>query len=142
MRNLNLLKKCLLAVFVGIFGGVFILGVGGRIATALIAIAAGTNLNLSLRGLLEVLFVGSLIGAVGGFLLVPVRIILPTHRLTRGIIIGVLLASGCLVIAWSRGDLNLDFHSVLPFTLAAVVIIFVLYGVAIDVLFTRFEHFD
>lgn len=138
---MKLFNKCLLAVLAGAVAGVLILGLGGRIAMALIAIGSGTDLNLSLRGIFEVLPVGILIGTVGGLLLVPVRIVFPTHRLTRGIIIGALLFSGSLLISWSAGGLKLDFHSVLPLTLAVVAIIFMLYGVAIDALLTRFERF-
>jgi len=130
----------LIPILAGAVAGVLILGLGGRIGMALIAIGSGTDLNLSLRGILEVLFVGILIGTVGGLLLVPVRIVFPTNRLTRGIIIGVLLLSGSLLMSWFTGGLKLDLHSVLPLTLVVVSIIFIFYGVVIDALLTRFER--
>jgi len=132
-------QKLLPAALAGAIGGMFILGLGGRAVMAVIAIGINADVNLSFRGIFEVLLVGFLVGAPGGLLLIPARNIFPTSRLSRGIAIGTLLFLVSLLISWVTGGLKFETYSVLPVTLTAVAFIFLLYGVVIDMLLTRFE---
>jgi hypothetical protein len=136
---LKAFKKCVIAVVAGGVGGVFILGLGGRIAMALIALHYGTDVNLSFRGVFEVLSIAFVIGIAGGLLLLPLRLLFPTRRLVRSTIMGALLFSGSLFISWATGRLSFDSHAVLPTALTAVAIIYGLYGLTTDALLTRFE---
>ncbi len=59
-------REAPLALIAGAVTGALVLGIAGRGATSGLTLVTGNALNLSLRGMLEVVIVGTLVGAIGG----------------------------------------------------------------------------
>ena len=62
-----------LALLAGSVSGAIVLGIIGRAAMAVEAVATDSPTNLSLRGALEFVVLGGLAGSVGGLLLLLAR---------------------------------------------------------------------
>ena len=131
-------RKGRVAILLGAAVGALVLGLGGRAATAGLALITSREVNLSLHGLLEVLLLGAVIGGVGGLLLLLVRRLPRLGRAGRGMLLGagLFLASG--LVSWFSCGMKLGM-GVQPYTLAAVALVFLIYGFALDGLFTRFD---
>jgi len=128
------------AVLAGAIAGVVVLGVIGRVVMAGVALVTGSPLNISMRGLLEVLFVGVLVGAIGGFLLLPVRSVVRGGQMARGAVLGALLFLGSFLFSLLWRMCLSSSQTVLPLTLVVVGVLFVIYGIAVEVLMTRLER--
>jgi hypothetical protein len=116
--------------------GVVVLGLGGRLATALVAIAAGRPSNLSARGLLEVVVVGALFGVVGGHLAWALRRALPGAGKVRGVLAGGGLFAIALLWSWLNGHLAPSGDGVW-WTLAVVGAVFLIYGLVLELWLER-----
>ena len=127
------------ALIAGAVTGALVLGIAGRGATAGIALVTGNALNLSLRGVLEVLIVGTLVGAIGGVLLLVLKSVCGAARLARGAIVGVVLFSCSALVSWVNGKIAFSVAPTQLFTLIVMVIMFIVYGVCADALLARFE---
>ena len=130
-------RKIPLFLIVGAALGALILGVVGRTAMAGVALVTGSELNLSLKGLLEVVIVGTILGAVGGLLFVPVRRLARTSHLARSVILGSVLFACSLAVALSTDGMALGPE--LPITLVVVAAVFLGYGLTLDGLLIRME---
>lgn len=128
-----------LALLAGTVSGALVLGITGRVATAGIALITGNALHLSLRGGLEVVIVATLVGAVGGVLLLVLRSVRGNSKLARGITVGAILFVCSSLVAWVSGKIAFGLSSIQLFTLCVVAIMFMVYGVCADALLTRFE---
>ena len=131
-------RKVLLALVSGAVTGVLVLGIAGRVSMAAVALVTGYSLNLSLRGLLEVAVTGTVVGAVGGILLLVPRRMRRTVDLARGMLVGATLFVCSLLVSWVSGRIDFGVHASL-LTLSMVASVFVVYGVGADALLTRFE---
>jgi hypothetical protein len=130
-------RKIPLFLIVGAALGALILGVVGRAAMAGVALVTGSELNLSLKGLLEVVIAGTILGAVGGLLFVPVRRLARTNRLARSVILGSVLFACSLAVSLSTDGMALGPE--LPITLVVVAAVFLGYGLVLEGLLTRME---
>jgi len=128
-----------LALFIGAVTGALVLGIIGRAATAGVGLITGNALNLSLKGGLEAVIVGTLVGAVGGFLLLLLRSVQGGSELARGITVGAILFVCSYLVAWISGKITFSLSSIKLFTIGVVAIMFIVYGVFADALLTRFE---
>jgi hypothetical protein len=128
-----------LALLAGAVTGALVLGITGRAATAGVAFITGNVMNLSLRGGLEVVIVGTLVGAVGGILLLVLRNLHRDPDLARGITVGAILFVCSSLVAWVSGKITFGLPSIQLFTLGVVAIMFMVYGVCADALLARFE---
>lgn len=136
------MKYChevLLAMLIGAFSGIFILGVVGRAATAGIALVTGNSINLSLRGALEIIAIGAFIGALGGILILVFRNVCRNNGLASGIIVGLTLfiCSTLFVLVNGKFAFNMSFMQVLTISLVAVV--FMIYGIFASKLIMQFN---
>jgi hypothetical protein len=115
------LRTLPLALGIGTGSGALLLGVGGRFAMRLIALAGGRPGSFSLRGTLTVVLAGAVAGLVGGVLFWAVQRYLPGHTLSRGAVFGIL----CLAIAAPgiRPPRALAFGAFAPFFLAYGVLV-------------------
>lgn len=118
--------------------GALILGLAGRAAMAAVAWATGYPVNLSPRGLVEVTVVGALMGTAGGFVLVAFRRLPRLARIRRGVFVGGTLFAGSLLVSSVSGKTSFG-ASASFVTLFVVAVIFVVFGVAADLLLTRFR---
>jgi len=116
--------------------GVLVLGLVGRLATALVAVAAGRPSNLSARGLLEVAVIGALFGVVGGLLAWALRRALPGAGKARGVVVGGGLFAIALVWSWLGGHLEPSGDGVW-WTLAVVGAVFLVYGLVLELWLER-----
>lgn len=128
------------ALLAGAVSGVIVLGVVGRAVMAVLALVKGSPTNLSLRGALEVVAIGGLVGAVGGFLLLLAKRILPASRLVQTTLVALALLVGSLTVALAGGRISPDAHTALPITLLLAAVVFGVYGYVADALLGRQER--
>lgn len=133
--------EVLLALLAGAVSGTLILGIVGRAATAGVSLVTGNSLNLSLRGVLEVMIVGAVVGAIGGLLLLTLRSVCRGNKLALGIIVGLLLFVCSTLLVLVSGMLAFDKSFVQFFTLGVVAAVFVIYGVWAAALLTQFNRY-
>jgi hypothetical protein len=131
----------LLALLAGAISGAIILGLAGRVATAGVALITGNSLNLSLRGVLEVVIVGTFVGAIGGVLLLALRNVYPGNRFVLGIIVGIILFVCSIFFVSVSGRVAFDGSFIQFFTLGVVAAVFVIYGIWTAALLIRFNHY-
>jgi hypothetical protein len=118
------------SVATGAAVGAVILGLGGRLATAAVALVLGVPANLSAAGLVESVIVGSIWGAVGTMVLVG-EDRTRASRAPRGVVTGIVTFLGSMLFATALGhgpDLGRAEGRVTTLTVAAV---FVLFGLAL-----------
>lgn len=128
------------ALIAGAVAGALVLGIAGRGATAGVALVTGNALNLSLRGVLEVVIAGALVGAIGGVLLLVLKSVCGGARQARGAIVGVVLFACSVLVSWVSGKIALSVDSTQLLTLIVVAIMFIVYGVCADALMARFQR--
>ena len=114
----------LVAVLLGVAGGTFILGVGGRVAMRGIAVMSGGTGAFSWGGTMTVVLLGALSGLVGALVLMGVRSLLPRRAALRGIIYWAFL-----ILVALRGLNPLD-----PQRLLLFMPLILLYGITLQVL--------
>ncbi|MDH3785894.1 MAG: hypothetical protein OEV00_11275, partial [Acidobacteriota bacterium] len=95
------------AVFVGGIAGIVVLGLVGRIATAVVAQAMGQPTNFTLSGLLEVTVVGAVVGALGGALFLFLRERLTFPGLMPAIVVGAVVFAASIFVPWLSGRMEL-----------------------------------
>ena len=134
-------REILLALLAGAVSGALVLGTVGRAATAGVALVIGNSLNLSLKGVLEVVIVGMFVGAVGGVLLLMLKNVFRGNRLALGIIVGLIMfvCSTIFVIISGRVAFDMSFIQFSMFGILAF--IFVIYGILSSALLTRFNRY-
>jgi hypothetical protein len=119
-------------LFAGMAAGALVLGVGGRLAMAGLAIATRQRPRFSLGGSLEVVMLGTLLGVLGGLLLIPMRARWATHDWLRGALLGAALCG----MAWLSSPVGRQTAQGAPLGVAVVValslVLFILYGVIAD----------
>lgn len=81
-------RQALVAFAAGLSAGLVVLGIGGRLAMSLIALALGLKLHWSWGGSAQVILLGAALGPAGGLLLAAVRDRLPGPTLIQGLIFG------------------------------------------------------
>lgn len=138
MRKMRYYRQVPLALLTGAVTGAFVLGIAGRMATAVIALITGHAPNLSLSGGLEAVVVGTLVGAVGGIPLLAVRSVHSRSKLVRGTTVGGMLFICSGLGASIFGKITLGVSSVQLVMLGIVAIMFIVYGICADTLLTRF----
>ena len=122
--------------------GALILGIVGRMSMAGVALFTGNTLHISMRGVLEVVIVGALVGAAGGILLLVLRRVYGVAGLVRGIIVGIVMFA-CSVLVYllnGKSDYGLSHTQLLTVIVAAI--IFMVYGICVDALLKPLEGVD
>jgi hypothetical protein len=129
------------AVLAGAVAGAVVLGAIGRIAVAGVALIIEGPVNISARGVLEVVVVGVLVGAIGGILLLPVRSLVRGGRVIRGLVLGAVLFIASFLLSLLRGWTSLSFsRNPLPLTLVTVAAVYVIFAITADALLSWFER--
>lgn len=121
------IRDWLAGILLGSVVGTVILGVGGRVAMRVFAIATNVPGGFSLGGSTTVIFLGAVSGAAGGLLLVLSRRLLPTRRFWRTTLFWGL----CLAIAL-RGLQPVD-----TLRLAVFLPVIALFAAALQVVWCR-----
>ncbi|MBD3224814.1 MAG: hypothetical protein GF313_08800 [Caldithrix sp.] len=120
--------------------GLLILGLGGRIATALIAVWSDSLANISIRGFLQVMIVGAIVGAVGGWLLHALRNTLQRRTIAGGIFMGLVLFLATTLLALLSGRLMVSASFIAVLTLFFAAGVFIIYGAATAVLLSKMNR--
>jgi hypothetical protein len=129
------------ALLAGAVSGALILGIAGRAGMAGVALVTGNSLNLSVRGLLEVIIVGILLGVIGGVLILALRRVCRENSFTLGLLVGMILFISSSFLGLANGRITFHSSFISFFTLGVVAIIFCIYGVCAATLFSRFNHY-
>ena len=126
------------ALWIGAAAGLLILGLSGRLITALLAWAwAMPTTALTLRGALEPLIAGMIAGALFALPLPWLHRRLPQRPVSRRLTLGLLPFAASIAWLLIKGKPGVwQWHSAL--TLAAVLLLFLLYGVVADLFFRRY----
>jgi len=127
-----------LALVSGAISGALILGIAGRTAIALLSFITGNSLNLSLSGILQTIFLGIIIGSIGGMLLFIIKNLFRINRLNAAILSGLILFIGSIIFAMVIGTFVFEISFIQLGTLIIVVMMFLLYGVFAAGLLNRF----
>jgi hypothetical protein len=139
MRKMRYYRQVPLALLTGAVMGALVLGITGRMATAVITLITGHEPNLSLSGGLEAVIVGTLIGAVGGILMLAVSRFHGGSKLARGATVGGMLAICSRLGASIFGKITLGVSSIRPVMLGIVAVMYAVYGIGADALLTWLE---
>ncbi len=133
-------REVLLALLAGAISGALVLGIAGRVTMAGVALINGNSLNLSLKGVLEVVIVGTLVGTVGGGILFAFRSVYRSYGFASGIIVGVILFVSSTFLVVVSGSINFDMSFIQFLTLSFVFTMFMIYGVCASALLQRFKR--
>ena len=133
-------REILLALLAGAVSGALVLGIVGRAATAGVALVIGNSLNLSLKGILEVVIVGMFVGAVGGVLLLMLKNVFRGNGLALGIIVGLIMFVCSTIFVIISGRVTFDMSFIQFFVFGVLTFIFVIYGILSSALFTWFNR--
>ncbi|MDH3628720.1 MAG: hypothetical protein OES25_13825 [Acidobacteriota bacterium] len=125
------------AVFVGGIAGIVVLGLVGRIATAVVAQAMGQPTNFTLSGLLEVTVVGAVVGALGGALFLFLRERLTFPGLMPAIVVGAVVFAASIFVPWLSGRMELATLGASPATLVVAALVCLGYGVTVHGILAR-----
>jgi len=117
--------------------GALVLGAGGRLSMAGLMLMRAQQPAFTLGGTMDVVAVGALYGLVGGVLLIPLRRLVESRKLRRGVTLGLLL----LIVGWLTSPTGREMSSVLgsliPAAIGLASVTFVVYGVVLDALVDR-----
>jgi len=130
-------KSLFLALVSGAISGALILGIAGRTVIALLSLYTGSSINLSLGGILQNIFLGIIIGSIGGILLFIVKNLFQINRFNSAILTGLILFVGSLIFAVVSDKFVFDGSIIQLFALIVVVMMFLLYGVFAAALLKR-----
>lgn len=123
------------AVLAGLASGLVVLGVGGRVAMRLLALAAGREPQFGAEGTFGIIVIGGALGTVGGLLFALVAPRLPRSRALAGAIHGTLVLAvlAPLLPPAVREEIEaLKSHLVLA--ASTFWLLFALYGIALATL--------
>jgi len=134
-------REILLALLAGAVSGALVLGIVGRAATAGVALVIGDSLNLSLKGVLEVVIIGMFVGAVGGILLLMLKNVFRGDGLTLGVIVGLIMFVCSTIFVIISGRVTFDMSFIQFFVFGVSIFIFVIYGILSSALLTRFNRY-
>ena len=134
-------REILLALLAGAVSGALVLGIVGRAATAGVAFVIGDSLNLSLKGVLEVVIIGMFVGAVGGILLLMLKNVFRGDGLTLGVIVGLIMFVCSTIFVIISGRVTFDMSFIQFFVFGVSIFIFVIYGILSSALLTRFNRY-
>ena len=126
------MSKATLHLFTGAVIGALVLGLFGRACMAGVAALGGHDHNLTFRGVMQVIRLGAVAGAIGGLLLLIVRRLLPIRAPLPGILVGGILFAASIVFAQALGRAphGPETRSLLTFAVAGIC--YLLYGAALD----------
>lgn len=123
----------------GAVAGAVILGLAGRAATAAVAAVAGLATNLSLRGMLEAVAVGTVVGIAGAGILLALRAVGSRPGPGAGVALGLVLFAASFVLGWFRARIAFGTDGVLTATLIVVAAVYVVYGLALSAAVSRLD---
>ena len=126
-----------LALLAGAVAGLVILGIGGRLAMWIIALAAGQAPRFSVGGSMTVVWLGALFGAPGGAIALALRRSVAWRPLARGAVLGGLGLAVALVVVGRQFEGPVTTPPVLFVVLGSFAVMFLAYGVVLTLVVAR-----
>jgi len=117
----------LLSVIAGAISGILFLGILGRLFTMIFEFTARNNSNISISGIFEVIIIGLIVGAIGGFLYYIFSNSKQRSKTVNGLMTGFIMFLSTTIFMFLTGRASLGIAPVY-LMLAAAVIVFALYG--------------
>ncbi|MBN1543290.1 hypothetical protein JW992_14205 [candidate division KSB1 bacterium] len=131
------MNRSLLFVTAGALSGALILGIAGRAATASLAHLYSFPLNLSLKGVIEAVILGTVVGGLGGLLLNVLQRVWSRHPIWGGMTVGVILFGCTTLFFLILGRFVFDLSLLQSSTLAVAFFLFLVYGITAAALSVR-----
>lgn len=131
-------KKAGIGLLAGLVGGL-VLGIGGRLAMALIAVAAGRAPAFSLGGSAEVLLTGIAIGAPAGVVFIAARQYLSRLGRWKGALFGALVFVLLVLVPPPAARSAAAGVGQLPLTLGLFGALFMVHGMVVEAVIKRRE---
>ncbi|MBT4088215.1 MAG: hypothetical protein HN580_21270 [Deltaproteobacteria bacterium] len=128
-----------LSLVTGAIVGAVVLGIVGKIVMVFVAYRIGSEPNISLKGILEVLLFGGLVGTVGGILVLPLRKIVHGGTILRGFALGVILFGATLFTVIHADRFEFNNSGLQWFIFSIVVFMYTIFGAILETILTRFE---
>ena len=128
-----------LSLVTGAIVGAVVLGIAGKIVMVFVAYRIGSEPNISLKGILEVLLFGGLVGTVGGILVLPLRKIVHGGTILRGFALGVILFGATLFTVIHADRFEFNNSGLQWFIFSIVVFMYTIFGAILETILTRFE---
>lgn len=124
--------NAVVATLAGLAAGTVVLGIGGRVAMRIIALATGQVPGFSLGGTLEVLVAGAWRGTIGGLVYLVLGRFVPAKGPWKGLALGILLF--LIVVATLRPSIRQQVATlgVVPLAVGLFGLLFIVYGIAVD----------
>ena len=138
---LSLVWKTLTSELLAAFVGGFVLGIGGRLVMALIALSQGTIERPSLEGSIEVVITGLLIGVPAGLLFIGLRKYLPIAGLWKGAAwgVGVFVVLAIITPPAAQSAIEGVGSHIIPITIGLFGLLFVIYGIVIEAVMQKWS---
>lgn len=134
---MTITKKIIIVMLAGLAVGAVILGIGGRIAMRMVALAAGEKLRFSVGGTAEIILAGAGGGTLGGLLFLIVQRFVPQAGSRRGMKLGAaLLAIAVVPLLLSLGGLVAPLQMIVA-TIVLFPALFLVYGIAVEAIVVR-----
>ena len=129
----------IISMLSGAITGAFVLGLIGKFVMALISIFVGSNMNLSLSGILESLIIGTGVGAFGGLINVRISNSETLSMTGQGLVLGTILYALSVLMTIVLTKMKIDLTGQQFFTLVAVFGIYIVYGLSAAALLNRLK---
>lgn len=125
------------SIIAGAISGILFLAIIGRLFTVSIELIARNDLNISLSGVFEVIIIGLVVGAVGGFLFYILNNSKRRSKTANGLMTGFVMFLSTTLFMVLTGRASFGIASVY-LMLAAVAIVFAFYGLFLPKLLSWF----
>jgi hypothetical protein len=126
-------RRIAIALLAGAGVGLVILGIGGRIAMRIIALAAGQAPGFSVGGTFDVVLLGGLWGAPGGPIVLLLERLVTRRRTLHGVVLGVIGFAAALLTVGRQLEGSVTQPPVWPIAVGLCGVLFLAYGVAVAV---------
>ncbi len=126
----------------GAIAGVFILGLVGKFAMALISILIDSSMNLSFLGISEALMIGTGLGVIGGLLHLCISRVEYFSKGVQGVVLGAILFALSIIISILFTKMKTNFTGTQFLTLTTIFGVYIMYGITVVTLMNwiRFRY--
>jgi len=138
---MNTNREMLLSLLAGMVSGAFVLGIVGRAVTSGIAFLIGNSLNMSIKGVFEVIIIGMFVGGVGGVLLFVLKNKMHKYKLASSIIVGLIMYVSSIIFGIITGAIIFNNSLIQLYIFVVALIIFVIYGILTSLILSKFSHY-
>jgi hypothetical protein len=138
-----MIRRTSQALLIGLLSGVAFLGIGGRIGMRALALAVDRPTNFGLGATVGVIFIGAVLGLVGGLVFALVARGLPGTPAVKGLVFGTLFLAALIPLQPPAVQEEIAaFHGHLLLATLCFWLIFCGYGVTLASLCARWQAYQ